>query len=73
MPLRQSLRETHRLTLSRSAFEPFAFVSLCHPAQCRITTDGLCGSLKDLGVAVEMRVGEPRQLCTLYFSQRAVS
>jgi hypothetical protein len=61
------------LTLSRSALEPFAFVSLCHAAQRRVTMDGLFGSLNQLGVAGKVRVGEPRQVRTLYVSQCAVS
>jgi hypothetical protein len=50
----KELRETYLLTLSRSTREPFAFVSLCHAPQRRVTTDGLCGSLNDLGMAVEI-------------------
>ena len=46
------LRETHRLTLSRSALGPFVFVSLCHPAQRRVTLNDPCGSLNELGMAV---------------------
>jgi hypothetical protein len=61
------------LTLSGSALEPFAFVSLCHPAQCRVMMDGLCCSLNDLRMAGKVRVGEQRQLRTLYVSQCTVS